>query len=167
MENESKALTQASPLINGALSRRRSATAEPPAGRSAVRRWRERQVEWAILRTSSVNGLIVGVPHLTAVAVALLDRSLRQPVVAWAPDQTPDIPELTAGTLLIHDVDRLDARQQERLSRWIGVHCPAVRVLALARSPLFAQVVDGRFSAALYYGLNTVMVEVRTPADMP
>jgi transcriptional regulator of acetoin/glycerol metabolism len=40
-------------------------------------------------------------------------------------------------------------------------------VLALARSPLFAQVVDGRFSAALYYGLNTVMVEVRAPADMP
>ena len=167
MENESKALTQASPLIGGALARRRSRTGDPAAGRSAVRRWRERQVEWAILRLSSVNGLIVGAPHLTAVAVALLDRKLRQPVVAWTPDQTLDIPELTAGTLLVHDVDRLDARQQERLSRWIGVHCPAARVLALARSPLFVQVVDGRFSAALYYGLNTVMVEVRAPADMP
>jgi DNA-binding NtrC family response regulator len=42
-----------------------------------------------------------------------------------------------------------------------------VRVLALACSPLFAQVADGQFSAALYYGLNTVMVEVRAPADMP
>jgi transcriptional regulator of acetoin/glycerol metabolism len=39
--------------------------------------------------------------------------------------------------------------------------------VALARSPLFGQVSDGRFSAALYYGLNTVMVEVRAPADMP
>jgi hypothetical protein len=167
MENESKVVTQASPLVNGALSRRRPTQGNVPAGRSAVKRWRERQVEWAILRSSSINGLIVGAPHLTAVAVALLDRSLRQPVVSWTPDQTPDIPELIAGTLLIHDVDRLDARQQERLSRWIAVHCPAVRVLALACSPLFAQVADGRFSAALYYGLNTVMVEVRAPADMP
>jgi hypothetical protein len=167
MENESKALTQASPLITGALSRRRSPKADAGAGRSAVRRWRERQVEWAILRSSSINGLIVGAPHLTAVAVALLDKNLRQPVVAWAPDQTLDIPELASGTLLIHDVDRLDPRQQERLSRWIATHCPAVRVVALARSPLFGQVADGRFSAALYYGLNTVMVEVRAPADMP
>ena len=150
MENESKVATQASSLINGALSRRRPTQGNVPAGRSAVRRWRERQVEWAILRSSS-----------------LLDRSLRQPVVSWTPHQAPDIPELFAGTLLIHDVDRLDARQQERLSRWIAVHCPAVRVLALACSPLFAQVADGRFSAALYYGLNTVMVEVRAPADMP
>jgi hypothetical protein len=167
MENESKVVTHASPLISGALSRRRPTQSDVLVGRSAVKRWRERQVEWAILRSSSINGLIIGAPHLTAVAVALLDRSLRQPVVSWAPDETPDIPELTAGTLLIHDVDRLDARQQERLSRWIAVHCPAVRVLALARSPLFAQVADGRFSAALYYGLNTVMVEVRAPADMP
>ena len=167
MENESKALTQASPLITGALSRRRSAIGDAAAGGPAVRRWRERQIEWAILRSSSINGLIVGAPHLTAVAVALLDRNLQQPVVAWAPDQTLDIPKLTAGTLLVHDVDRLDARQQERLSRWSGVHCPAVRVVALARAPLFAQVADGRFSAALYYGLNTVMVEVGAPADMP
>ena len=167
MENESKAFTPASPLINSALTRRRPSKGDVPAGRSAVRRWRERQIEWAILRSSSINGLIVGPPHLTAVAVALLDRSLRQPVVSWAPDQAPEIPELTAGTLLIHDVDRLDARQQERLSRWIAMQCPALRVLALARSPLFAQVADGRFSAALYYGLNTVMVDVRAPADMP
>jgi hypothetical protein len=167
MENQSKVVTQASPLISGALSRRRPAQGDSPVGRSAVKRWRERQAEWAILRSSSINGLIVGAPHLTAVAVALLDRSLRLPVVSWAPDQTPEIPELTAGSLLIHDVDRLDARQQAQLSRWIGAHCPAVRVLALARSPLFAQVADGRFSAALYYGLNTVMVEVRAPADMP
>jgi DNA-binding NtrC family response regulator len=42
-----------------------------------------------------------------------------------------------------------------------------VRVLALARAPLFAQVTDGRFSAALYYRINTVTVEMRAPADMP
>jgi transcriptional regulator of aromatic amino acid metabolism len=36
-----------------------------------------------------------------------------------------------------------------------------------ARAPLFAQVTDGRFSASLYYRINTVTVEMRAPADMP
>jgi transcriptional regulator of acetoin/glycerol metabolism len=43
----------------------------------------------------------------------------------------------------------------------------AVQVLALARAPLFAQVIDGRFSSELYYRLNTVLVEVREQADLP
>ena len=85
----------------------------------------------------------------------------------WSPDQAVDVPDLTSGTLVIRDVDRLDARQQERLAQWIGAHCPRVQVLALARAPLFAQVADGRFSAALYYRMNTVVVEVRGLADLP
>ena len=127
----------------------------------------EPPAEWTILRTLPVNGLLVGPLHLTAAAMARIDKTVRAPVVWWAPDQVVDVPDLTSGTLVIRDVDRLDARQQDMLSRWIAAHCPAARVLALARAPLFAQVADKRFSAALYYGLNTVMVEVRAPADMP
>jgi len=61
----------------------------------------------------------------------------------------------------------LDVRQQELLSRWIALHAPSVQVLALAREPLFESVADGRFSAALYYRINTVVVEVRAAADLP
>ena len=166
MENESKAFTHASPLMDPALSRPRLPLGDA-AGRSAVKRWSARQAEWAILRSSSINGLIVGAPHLTAVAMALLEKSGRQPVVWWDPEQTSEIPEMIAGTLVIDDVECLDKSQQDNLSRWIGVHGSAVRVLALARVSLFAQVADGRFSAALYYRINTVTVEMRAPADMP
>jgi hypothetical protein len=166
MENESKAFTQDSPRMDAALSRTRLPRGDA-AGRPAVTRWSVRQAEWAILRSSPINGLIVGAPHLTATAMALLEKSGRQPVVWWDPEQMSDIPEMIAGTLVIDDVERLDKGQQERLSRWIGVHGSAVRVLALARAPLYDQVADGRFSAALYYRINTVTVEMRAPADMP
>ena len=125
------------------------------------------QVDWTILLTSPVNGLIVGSLHLTAAAMAGIDKNVRQPVVWWAPDQAHDVPELTAGTLMIRDVDRLDVWQQECLSRWVGLHCPGVQVLGLARAPLFAQVSDGRFSTELYYRMNTVMIEVRAAEDLP
>jgi hypothetical protein len=122
--------------------------------------------EWSILRASSLNALLIGAPHLTAVAVGMLARGARSPIVRWNPAQW-DIPAMIAGTLVIDDVECLDKSQQEELSRWIGVRGSAVRVLALARAPLFAQVTDGRFSAALYYRINTVTVEMRAPADMP
>jgi DNA-binding NtrC family response regulator len=99
--------------------------------------------------------------------MARIDKTVRAPVVWWAPEQVVDVPRLTTGTLVIRDVDRLDARQQERLGQWIGAHGPRVQVLALARASLFARVEDGRFSAALYSRLNTVMVEVRGLADLP
>ena len=126
-----------------------------------------RQSEWTILRTSPVNGLLVGSPDLTAAAVAEMEQSLRQPLVWWSPDQGVDLPDLTAGTLVIRDVDDLDARQQEQLTRWIALHALRVQVLALAREPLFERVADGRFSAALYYRMNTVVVEVRAASDLP
>jgi sigma-54-interacting transcriptional regulator len=125
------------------------------------------QAEWTVLRTAPVNALLVGSPHLTGAAVARVERNVRQPVVWWAPAQTTDVPELPTGTLVIRDVDHLDARQQQRLTDWIGTHSPVVQILGLTREPLFTRVEDGHFSAALYYRMNTVVVEVRAPADLP
>jgi hypothetical protein len=134
------------------------ATSEPSSARHE---------EWTILRTSFANGLIIGAPDLTDAAVARIDKGVRQPMTWWSADQAVEIPDFTTGTLVIRDVDRLDARQQECLARWMRVRCPRVQVLALARAPFFAQVEDGRFSAALYYCMNIVVVEVREPADLP
>jgi hypothetical protein len=123
--------------------------------------------EWTILRTLRVNALIVGAAHLTTAAVAGLATSVRHPLVWWTPEQASEIPELTSGTLVIRDVDRLGKRQQESLMRWMGDYCPRVQVLATARTPLFTQVLDGRFSPALYYRMNTAVVEIHAPADLP
>jgi hypothetical protein len=141
--------------------------AHPASERHFMKASSAHQSEWTILRTSPVNGLLIGSPDLTAAAVAEMEKGLRQPLMWWSPDQGIDIPDLTTGTLVIRDVDDLDARQQEQLSRWIALHAPGVQVLALAREPLFESVADGRFSAALYYRMNTVVVEVRAAADLP
>ena len=166
MANRPKGFAEAELLIDGITAPGRADDAETerlPAEASS-----SCQADWTILRTSPVNGLIVGPVHLTAAALACIDSSLREPVVYWDPSQTADTPELThAGTLVIRDVHRLDARQQERLLRWLWVDRRAAQVLALAPRPLFAEVVDGRFSSDLYYRLNTVLVEVRAQSDLP
>ena len=167
MEHRSNAFAEASPQIDGILSRPRSANSDPAARRFPVDALSSCQAAWTSLRTSSVNGLVIGSLHLNAGAVAWIDRSLQQPVVWWDPTQTPAPAELTAGTLVIREIDRLEPQQQERLSRWLCRHRPALQVLALARTPLFEQVADGRFSPELYYRMNTVTVEVRGPADLP
>jgi Sigma-54 interaction domain len=136
-------------------------------GRNFIKTSIAGQAEWTILHTSPVNALLVGARPLTAAAVARIERSVRQPVVWWSPDQTAEIPDMRSGTLVIRDADRLDVEQQQRLAQWIGVHTSQVQVLALAQQPLFAQVAAGRFSAVLYYRMNTVVVEMRTQADLP
>jgi hypothetical protein len=166
MENSSQLFTDTSRLMED------DRYPLPPQAHSASERHfmkasSARQSEWTILRTSPVNGLLVGSSDLTAAAVAEMEKSLRQPLTWWSPDQGIDLPDLTSGTLVIRDVDDLDARQQEQLVRWIALHAPGIQLLALAREPLFESVSDGRFSAALYYRLNTVVVEVRAAADLP
>lgn len=126
-----------------------------------------RRAEWTILRSSPVNALLIGPVALTAAAVARIERSVRQPLAWWSPDQAVDVPELSTGTLVIRAVERLDMRQQQRLAQWIAANSPRVRVVALAREPLYARVLDGRFSAALYYRVNTVVVALRGAADLP
>jgi hypothetical protein len=166
MENVLKAFTKAAPFIDGGLSRRHPTKAGSATRRLAPSDSTARQIEWTILRRSQVNGLVVGSADLTAAAMAAVNKHASEPVVWWGPDRA-DIPEVAAGTLIINDVDRLDEVQQDRLTRWIVTHCPGVQVLALARTPIFAKVVKGRFSAALYYRINTVVVEMHAPADLP
>jgi hypothetical protein len=126
-----------------------------------------RQSEWTILRTSPVNGLLVGPRELTVVAVAQLEHGLRQPVVWWSPRETNDVPDFEAGTLVIRDVDALDSRQQEQLARWVAVHSRGVQILGLTREPFYEHVAAGRFSTSLYYRLNTVVIEIQAAADLP
>ena len=138
MENSSQLFTDTSRLLENDRYPL-PLQAHPASERQFMKTSSARQSEWTILRTSPVNGLLVGSPDLTAAAVAEMEQNLRQPLVWWSPDQGIDFPDLTAGTLVIRDVDDLDVRQQEQLSRWIALHAPSVQVLALARAPLFEQ----------------------------
>lgn len=167
METLTRLFNETSGLVKGGRACPRPSNADLEHERHSVKTSSLPPAEWTILRTLPVNGLLIGALHLTAAAMARIDKTVRAPVVWWAPEQVVDVPDLTTGTLVIRDVDRLDEQQQDRLGKWICAHCPRVQVLALARAPLFARVTDGRFSAALYSRLNTVVVEVRGLADLP
>ena len=166
MENSPHLFTDTSRLLEDDRSTLPS-EADPSSGRHFMQASSARQSEWTILRTSSVNGLLVGPRELTAAAIAEIGHGLRRPVVWWSPERSAEVPDLDAGTLVIRDVDGLDSRQQEELARWIAVHSRGVQVLGLTREPLYEQVAAGRFSTSLYYRLNTVVVEIQTAADLP
>ena len=100
-----------------------------------------------ILRTAGVNALIVGTDEVVDQFLAEL-----QP---------------REETLLIRNVDRLSASQQHQLSCKLERAAEApIRVLATTAVPLFELVTAGLFSEALYYRLNTVLVDLRPPVTV-
>lgn len=167
MENVSHLFADTARVVNGGRAYRRSSRPDRSTERQVAKPSSAYDSEWTILRTFPVNALLIGAEHLTAAAIARLEKSFRQPQLTWVPTLAADVPEFAAGTLVIRGVDRLEASQQERLERWIDAHHGRVQLLSLARDPLFPQVLDGRFSAALYSRLNTVMVDLQAPADLP
>jgi hypothetical protein len=84
---------------------------------------------------------------------------LRTPLATWAPRETPWLPTGTFRTLVIRDVDSLDASQQERVARFISRAAGRVQVVSIAGTPLFPLVTRGTFQEHLYYRLNTVLFE--------
>ncbi|MGH9143249.1 MAG: hypothetical protein ACRD2I_19115, partial [Vicinamibacterales bacterium] len=154
-------------LIDGGISMSLPPGADLATERHVMKAHSDRQAEWTVLRTAPVNALLIGTLPLTAAAVGRLEHSVRQPLVWWSGDRDGELPDLKAGTLVVRDVDHLDGRRQQSLADWIGTHSPCARVVALARKQLYPQVEAGRFSADLYYHLNTVVIEMRVSADLP
>ena len=75
------------------------------------------------------------------------------------------LPPLLDGmrTLILTDVDRLDAAEQGRLRRWFEERRNAdVQVISLTSMPLFSLVSENAFDTELYYRLNTIFLEVQS-----
>ena len=167
MENRSKSFAEATPQIDGILSQ------------SAFRESRPRNRTAPGGRLQFVPGRVDHPAHAHPSTV-----SSSAPVISMQEPWPGSTEPATTGRVVGSDsdpcppgVDRRHAGDpatsiaSSRGSRSVcRVGCagiaPLVQVLALARTPLFEQVADGRFSPELYYRLNTVMVEVRGP-DLP
>ncbi len=114
--------------------------------------------ELTLLRTGRPNLLITGRPDRTAALLATLAPALPQPVYEWAPAGA--LPRRRGvGTILIRDVARLSAGEQLAWLNWLdGADQP--RIVSTSTFPLFPLVEQGAFLAALYYRLNTVLLDV-------
>lgn len=111
--------------------------------------------EWRFLQRAHPNVLLAGTPIALSAALAVLQFSVRQPVVTWwaaGPLALPSLP--TSGTLILREVDMLAREDQERLLDWLERVWGKVQVVSTTRLPLFQLVERGDFLDTLYYRLN-------------
>jgi hypothetical protein len=114
----------------------------------------------AMLRRSRPNVLVVASSADTDRTFELMYPYLRTPIVAWVPRETRDIPAASFRTLVIRDVEALDALQQENLVALICRLAADVQIVSTARTPLFPLVQRGEFLDRLYYQLNVVYLDL-------
>jgi hypothetical protein len=108
-----------------------------------------------VLPVAQPHVLLVGPPSLTSVLLDAIRPALRQPMVEIGVD-VASLPD--EGTVILRNVELLDARGQQALSTWM--ESSAARVVTICEAPLYARVTDGRFSADLYYRLNILTLVV-------
>jgi transcriptional regulator of acetoin/glycerol metabolism len=85
---------------------------------------------------------------------------LDPPVWWWTGDTSLPSPE-DVKTLVIRNVDAQNAGQQRALLSWLeSTTVASPRVVSTTTGSLFQRVADGLFLEALYYRLNTVMLDV-------
>jgi len=98
--------------------------------------------------------LLVGDEDLAQSLLATYQRHLGSPIVEWRPPAPLKAPPV--GTLVIWDVDRLNALQQRACLAWMDRHAAAVQVISVAARTIFPLVQARAFMPELYYRLNTI-----------
>jgi hypothetical protein len=108
--------------------------------------------EWRLLLSSRANVLLESTDRAIDRVVTVLTPHLRYPIQTcphWPPHAMP-----SQGTLILREVETLNANEQLSLLRWLDDAGAEVQVISVISTPLFPLVVEGRFLATLYYRLN-------------
>jgi hypothetical protein len=115
--------------------------------------WR-RELHW-VLTALSTNVLIIGAAQRIQLDVEAILADSR---VGLSVDQAAGL----VGTSVISGVEHLTREQQSALLTRLNQE-PPLRVIAMSAVPLYPMVQSKRFDEALYYRLNTVVVECPQP----
>lgn len=116
--------------------------------------------EWDAVVAARSNLLIEGDVADTKRLVGELLSNLTSPVIAFPrADPLPD----NGTVVLVADVDRLTARDQERLMAVLGHPDRRFQVICTSTTPLFRRVERGDFLADLYYRINIVRIILPSP----
>ncbi len=144
-------MTAQSPTNHIVVATAADPNADTPPSHSAL--------DWHTLKTARCNVLVTGIADAVERSLAALLPHLEQPVWCWTLDtvlpSTGDV-----RTLIIRNVDALSVNQQRELSSWLEQSAGArTRVVSTTTVPLFALVAAGLFVDALYYRLNTLLLD--------
>jgi hypothetical protein len=116
-----------------------------------------------LAHTLRPNVLVIGPVARREAAVAAIVAALPIPVRYWTPDLPLPSPSDTT-TLVIRDVATLSLSTQELwLARMNAPHSQHMQIIATSSLAVFPLVVRGVFLEDLYYRLNTVLLDVRSP----
>jgi sigma54-dependent transcription regulator len=119
--------------------------------------------EWHAIVTSRASVLLEGPRDATQAAIALLTPHMTEPILSMRGGAPCEMTSGEIGGVILEDVGELSAEEQKRLVGWLDATRPFTQVIATTTSPLFHHVSRGRFTAALYYRLNVILVTVGTP----
>jgi len=118
--------------------------------------------EWNAIVTSGASVLLEGPRDATQAAIALLTPHMSEPILSMRGADSCDMTTGEIGGVILEDVGELSAADQERLLGWLSATRRSTQVIATTASPLFHYVSRGRFTEALYYRLNVILVTVGT-----
>ena len=114
---------------------------------------------WECVTHSRLNTLVVGPRQVTAGLVNSLRSQMVLPIVQILPHMPLELPlAAPVGTVVLHDVDRLDRSGQLYFLGWLDRSVARPRVISTSSAPLLPVVEAGAFLAALYYRLNLLYV---------
>jgi hypothetical protein len=114
---------------------------------------------WECVTNTRLNTLVVGPRRVTAELVNSLRSHMLLPIVQILPHMPLALPLAAAvGTVVLHDVDRLDQSSQLYLLGWLDLSVARPRVISTASASFLPRVEAGAFLAALYYRLNLLCV---------
>jgi len=113
-----------------------------------------------LLRLHRPNVLVIGPATEADQTLDLMRAYLGLPIAAWLPRETPVPPTTPFRTLVIRDVDALDAGQQAYLSALLDKANARTQAISTSGMPLFPLVRRGLFLDRLYYQLNAVYLDL-------
>jgi len=130
----------------------------------------EVQADVDLAARTEVNVLLEGSPSGIEASLAALKPHLREPVCEFRSADGACVPQPREGTLILLDVERLDAAQQAALLGWFDEYggLVPVRVVSTSSEPLFSLVASGAFPADLYYRFNVILIApARSEESLP
>ena len=112
---------------------------------------------WDVVVTSRIHVLVTGPTVVTRAFVDELRMRLPVPVVDVTCNEPLALDGLDgAGTVVLHDVDRLAVADQRHVEEWLDMVTGRTQVVSTSSQPLLPLIATGGFRDTLYYRLNTV-----------
>jgi Sigma-54 interaction domain len=118
--------------------------------------------EWRLLRVARPNILVIGAAADVASTVSTIVARLPGPVSYLPPDAPPPAVIDDAEMLVMPDVAGLSPDRQHEWISWLS--SPDERrpqIVATSGVPVYPLVKADQFSVALYYRLNTILLEMQ------